>query len=154
MSSSNSPVLQLEISHGLLKQGLIVAMLAVSGGIPWLIAGLSPYFSLTMMTTNLSVALLGCWRLGWLGKRFRLNRVVWDGAGGWWLLDRAGRHAAELQADSVVFRLFFWLKWRCNGRSSQALIFSRECSSEDWRRWHTRLRWEGRTGRTVSSEPK
>lgn len=90
---------------------------------------------------------MGLWRAGWVGRRHRLRRVVWNAAGEWQLAGWNGRRIAELRADSVVSRYFLRLRWDCEGGVAQLLLFRGDLSPGEWRRWTVRLRLQ--SGRTA-----
>lgn len=142
MSSSSSPSLRFEPGRGPSRRWALCLLLGVAAVVPWLIAGLDAGISMGAMLVSVAAMLVGLWRVGWIGGRYRLYRISWDSAGCWWLVGRHGRQAAELRPDSVAFAQFLWLRWRCPEGGAQVLILRGEMPAADWRRWLARLRFE------------
>lgn len=114
-------------------------MLVVAVGIPWLMPELRAVAAVSLSLINMAMIYAG-WRHSTGAVSFR---VLWDAAGGWWLIDAQGRrNAAELRADSAVYPGYWLLRWNCEGRRRQRLVLRTDCAPAEWRRWQARLHWQ------------
>jgi hypothetical protein len=123
MSSPGSPTLDLDVHNRRTERLIACVTIAMAMISPWLIHPLGSLQLALLSTTATSLVAAGLWRLGWIGQRHRLDRIVWLADGRWLLSTGSGeRIEAELSHTTRRGRTFAWLRWRAPHRYSMLLL--------------------------------
>ena len=146
MSSTVSPVIDLDCSNRRGHRGVSVAVLAM----PTLLACASlpedpSSAAVTIAVASLSLLILtaGLCRYGWIGSRRPVRRATWTASGLWYIVDGAGRtHEAILQPQSRILPMALWLHWRSGSLRFQVFLFRADIPPDQHRRLRTRIRFE------------
>jgi hypothetical protein len=141
MSSSGLPTLSIDVAA---RRGerIVAAALVLSVPVAILPAGLPLYAAAVLAVALVLLLGAGFARLGWIGGRRRLTRIVCRPDGRWVLWEQGGRTLeAMLTSASRVSPHMLWLKWQ--PRRGPLLLFSTDLSSTDFRRLSVRLRLAG-----------
>ncbi|MBC7983818.1 MAG: hypothetical protein H7Y02_08195 [Candidatus Obscuribacterales bacterium] len=81
------------------------------------------------------------WRLGLIGRRFRVDRVQCDLAGEWWIFQtRQGLLAAKLLANSRAWGSLIWAGWQTEHGAYWLLLLRSQFTAESWRQLQARVR--------------
>jgi hypothetical protein len=137
--SHDSPSLEIEPSVRL-QYGVMGAVLAILVVVPWCLARLSILEAVLLVLATCSVAVLAFGRIGWLGGRRQLLKVLWTGEGDWRLFGHDNESwLATLHPSSQALGTLIWLRFASERGPSQLLLFA-SVSTPDKRRLRTRLR--------------
>lgn len=145
MSSTASPVIDLDCSDRRVHRSVSVAVLAMSVLVcaSMLVSPFAWGFTLSMGGICLAIVAAGLWRLGWIGSRRPVRRVTWTASGLWYIVDGAGRtHEALLQPQSRILPMALWLHWRSGSLRFQMFMFRADIPPDQHRRLRTRVRFE------------
>ena len=100
--------------------------------------------SIAIALAAAAMALVGFRNAGWIGRRRRIQRIVWQADGRWCLIEGAGQQVeAVLRGDSRVAAAHAWLHWDVQPPqrgSRTVLLVPGDVSEPDLRRLAVRLR--------------
>jgi hypothetical protein len=123
MSSLGSPTLDLDVRFRRTERLIACVAIAAAMISPWLIQSFMPLSLVLLSMSAASLVAAGFWRLGWIGQRHRLHRIVWLADGRWVLSTGGGeRLEAELSHKTRRGRAFAWLRWQAPHRYSMLLV--------------------------------
>jgi hypothetical protein len=123
-----------------LQYGVIGAVVAIVLVVPWCLPRLSLLEATFLVIAPGCVACLSFWRIGWLGGRCHLHKVLWTSDGEWRMFGHAqDSWLATLHPSSQLMGSLVWLRFTSERGASQILLFDPRLTS-DSRRLATRLR--------------
>jgi hypothetical protein len=125
--------------------GTVFAILAI---FPWWPSQFSIMMAVLLVLITCTIAYLSFVRIGWLGGRRRLQRVLWTGEGEWRLFDATGSWLATLRPNSQSLGSLLWLRFASERGPRELLLFSWDLAPTLRRQLVTRLKLQaGAKGR-------
>ncbi len=145
MSSTASPVIDLDCSPHRLHRGVSAAVLVILVllCLSMMAGPFAPAPTLAVGSIGLAVVAMGLLSRGWIGARCLVRRATWTSTGLWYVVAADGRrYEAILQPHSRILPMVLWLHWRSGPLRFQAFLFGADLSPDVRRRIRGRIRFE------------
>ena len=91
MSSQGLPTLELDARSRRAETFAAVLLTILAATVPWLFAGLPTSLASALSLATAVVVPVGFWRAGWIGRRRKIIRIVWQADRRWLLTNALGR---------------------------------------------------------------
>lgn len=146
MSSPGSPRLDIQVRERRAERWIAGGSCVLALLVPWLIVPAERSLLLALIASlgAAGVVAAGFYRAAWwLGPR-RIERVIWDQEGYWFLTDASGRtREVQLAGDTRLGPGCIWLHWQTR-RPHSVLLMQGDVPADQLRRLSVRLRIDRR----------